>query len=75
MTVVKQTSVKSPRHLKRLESYLDWEIDKALDHEHGDHLSETVTLPMLRRHGYQGVAPIDFSPPSGRNAIVGSPSL
>ena len=33
MTVVKQTSVKSPRHLKRLESYLDWEMDKALDHD------------------------------------------
>lgn len=32
MTVVKQTSVKSPRHLKRLESYLDWDREKALDH-------------------------------------------
>lgn len=33
MTAVKQTSVKSARHLKRLESYLDWERDKALDHD------------------------------------------
>lgn len=33
MTAVKQTSVTSPRHLKRLESYLDWDREKALDHD------------------------------------------
>lgn len=32
MTAVKQTSVKSARHLRRLESYLDWGREKALDH-------------------------------------------
>lgn len=32
MTVVKQVTVKSRGHLKRLESYLDWGRDKALDH-------------------------------------------
>lgn len=33
MTVIKQVSVKSARHLKRLESYLDWNREKALDHD------------------------------------------
>lgn len=32
MTAVKQVTVKSRGHLKRLESYLDWDKDKALDH-------------------------------------------
>lgn len=40
MTAVKQTSVTSPRHLKRLESYLDWDREKALDH---DSLNLTAT--------------------------------
>lgn len=33
ITAIKQVSVKNPRHLKRLESYLDWEREKALDHD------------------------------------------
>lgn len=33
MTAIKQVSVKSARHLKRLESYLDWSREKALDHD------------------------------------------
>lgn len=32
MPAVKQVTVKSRSHLKRLESYLDWDRDKALDH-------------------------------------------
>lgn len=32
MTIIKQVTVKSARHLKRLESYLDWNRGKALDH-------------------------------------------
>lgn len=41
MTAVKQMSVKSTRHMKRLESYLDWERDKALAHESRNLTSET----------------------------------
>lgn len=33
MTAVKQTSVRSPRHLRRLEAYLDWDREKALAHD------------------------------------------
>ena len=40
MTAIKQVSVKSPRHLKRLESYLDWEKEKALDHDTQNLLAE-----------------------------------
>lgn len=41
MTAVKQMSVKGTRHMKRLESYLDWERDKALAHESRNLTSET----------------------------------
>ena len=33
MTAIKQVSITSPRHLRRLESYLDWDRGKALDHD------------------------------------------
>lgn len=33
MTVVKNKTVKSARHLKRLESYLDWDREKVLGHD------------------------------------------
>lgn len=40
MTAIKQTSVKSRAHLRRLEGYLDWDRDKALDHDTQNLLAE-----------------------------------